>query len=492
MTDVLVVGAGPTGLTLACELARRGIDHRLVERSPRPFEGSRGKGLQPRTLEVLDDLGLVDQVLADGGDYPVLRVHLDGGALHDMRMAEPNDPRPDVPYPNGWMLPQWRTAELLARRLAELGGRVELGVEVAGLTQDADGVTAALADGSSIRARHLVGADGGRSAVRRALGVGFEGETFETDRMTIADVLLDGLDRDHWHVWSGGDQSSFRLGLCPLPGTDRYQLTAPPGSVDTVEELVESVTGGAVRVLDVGWRSEFRANVRMVDRYRVGRAFLAGDAAHVHSPAGGQGLNTGIQDAYNLGWKLASGDDALLDTYEAERLPVAAAVLGISSRLHGKIRDGVEDAMRRDDPLLRQLGVGYRGGPLDDERRRAPGAVRSGDRAPDAPGHSPDGTPLRIFDVLRGPDAVLLAFGDPAAVPPDVDARHVVPAGRPAPAGAFVDTDGHAFRAYDIDPDAPGAVLLHVRPDGYLGTCVDAPEQVRTGSAARRAAPAAG
>src|SRR3954468_22694653 len=113
MIELLIVGAGPTGLTLACELARRGVAHRLVERSPRPFDGSRGKGLQPRTLEVFDDLGLVDRVLAAGADYPGLRVHLDGGALHDMRMDELHDPRPDVPYPNIWMLPQWRTAELL-------------------------------------------------------------------------------------------------------------------------------------------------------------------------------------------------------------------------------------------------------------------------------------------------------------------------------------------------------------------------------------------
>jgi hypothetical protein len=218
----------------------------------------------------------------------------------------------------------------------------------------------------------------------------------------------------------------------------------------------------------------------MVDRYRVGRAFLAGDAAHVHSPAGGQGLNTGVQDAYNLGWKLAAalatGDDAVLDTYEAERLPVAAQVLGVSSRLHAKYRDGDEDAMRRDDPVLRQLDLGYRGGPLADERRRAPGLVRAGDRAPDAPGRTVDGRPLRIFDVLRGPRWTLLAFGDPAAVPPGLDACHVVTEARAAkaPAGAFVDTDGHAFRAYDIDPDAPGAVLLRIRPDGYIGAASDA------------------
>ena len=194
----------------------------------------------------------------------------------------------------------------------------------------------------------------------------------------------------------------------------------------------------------MGWRSEFRANIRMVSRYRVGNVFLAGDAAHVHSPAGGQGLNTGIQDAYNLGWKLATGDDTLLDSYEAERLPVAAAVLGISTRLHRRHVEQAEDAMRRDDPVLRQLSLSYRDGPLARERRADPGGVRAGDRAPDG----------GAFDLIRGPHATLLAFDWPGDLPP---ATADLPVHR---------LDDPAARAVW---DVREPTLFLIRPDNYVG-----------------------
>jgi 2-polyprenyl-6-methoxyphenol hydroxylase-like FAD-dependent oxidoreductase len=257
------------------------------------------------------------------------------------------------------MVPQWRTAELLAD-----GVPVEFGVGVGGLTQDSRGVHLTLGDGSQVTARYVVGADGGRSAVRRALGVGFEGSTREDEQMFIADVRLTGIDRDNWHIWPDPDGKSMRVGLCPMAGTDTFQLTTP--HLDTpLEELLDP----SIKVLEVGWTSRFRANIRMASRFRVGNVFLAGDAAHVHSPAGGQGLNTSIQDAYNLGWKLAVGDDDLLETYEAERFPVAADVLGISTALHQRGVDRSDDAMRRDDPVLRQLSLSYREGPLAREHR---------------------------------------------------------------------------------------------------------------------------
>lgn len=469
---VLIVGAGPTGLALAIDLARRGVPFRIVEKSAHPFDGSRGKGIQPRTQEVLDDLGVLDRFQAFGADYPELLIHRPDGGTMARRMDALHAPTPSAPWPNALMVPQWRTGELLAERLAELGGRVELGVEVTGFTQDGDGVHVTLGTGERVTTRYLVGADGGRSTVRRQLGVGFVGETRETERMRIADVRLTGLDRDHWHVWPGAVAHSMRLALCPLPGTEDFQLTAPleedsaapphEVSLASLQELVDGVTPG-ITLTHVGWTSLFRPNIRMVDCYRVGNVFLAGDAAHVHSPTGGQGLNTGIQDAFNLGWKLADGDDALLDTYEAERLPVAAGVLGISTRLHQAHRENAEDAMRRDDPVLRQLSLNYRGGPLTDGSGTESGGLRAGDRAPDAPCG-----PTRVFDLLRGPHWTLLAFDAPDAdLPPHapgLHVHHIVRPGAPSAPGALVDVDGHAHDAYDVTAPA----LFLVRPDNYL------------------------
>ena len=452
--SVIIAGAGPTGLVLACELQRRGVPHRLLERSPDPPVGSRGKGIQPRTQEILDDLGVIDAVRAAGADYPPLRIHRPDGGTHDTRMDELHPVTADVPYPNIWMLPQWKLGEILTRRLRELGGEVEFGAEVLAVHQDEAGVRVDVATDGVVEqytADFLVGADGGRSLVRRALGVEFLGETYESVRMLIADVRVEGLSRDAWHIWPEGQ--GVRVALCPLPGTDEFQLTAPlpaDGDPAPIEDLL--VTG---KLRDVGWTSIYRANVRMVDRYRVGRVFLAGDAAHVHSPAGGQGLNTGIQDAYNLGWKLASvvlgGAGDLLDSYADERLPVAAGVLGISTALLDKATAGDATAHRRDDPDLKQLGVGYRDSRLSVDERANPAGVRAGDRAPD--GRLPDGT--RIFDALRGPQWTLLAAGASAVVP--------------------------GLKTVAIDPAAYGAeqpALYLVRPDGYVGLVTDDPSRV--------------
>lgn len=458
--DVLVVGAGPTGLTAACELARRGVRVRVVDAADEPFRGSRGKGVQPRTLELLDQLGVVDRLVARGRFRLPLRRYDGEGGYQDHDRSPGADPTPDTPYASSLIIPQWRVEEVLRERLAEYGVDVERSRRVGGLTQDDDGVSVAIDGGDSVEARYVIGADGGSSAVRRLLGAEFLGSTDEQVRMLIGDVTLDGLDRDHWHIFSSR-QHPF-LALCPLPATDTFQLqTAAPGvdeapSIERFQEIVDTVVGRGVRIREASWLSAWRLNVRMVEHYRYRRVFLAGDAAHIHSPTGAQGMNTGIQDAINLGWKLAhvlqGADDALLDSYEAERLPVAAEVLGLSTRLLGRALEH----RGADGERARQLGITYRDGPL--ARPGTGDGPRSGDRAPDAPCRYPDGTPVRLFELQRGSEWTLLGFG----VRPEVSAEgvHTVGIG-----SDILDTEGHAGRAFA----ATEGELILIRPDGYIG-----------------------
>jgi 2-polyprenyl-6-methoxyphenol hydroxylase-like FAD-dependent oxidoreductase len=329
----LIAGAGPTGLTLACDLARRGVPLRIIDKSPSYFAGSRGKGLQPRTLELLDDLGIVGEILANGRFHLPFRGYDGATVLGDLDMHEGRNPTPEVPYASSLIIPQFRVEEILRKYLASLGHQVELATELIDLEQDEETVTATLQrDGlpHKVTAQYVFAADGGRSFLRKHLNVGFEGETWKDERMLVGDVQVDILDRDHWHSWP--KHKDGWVALCPLPSTNSFQFQAqiPPDepdepSLERFQQIIDERTNWPeIRLHDASWLSLYRANVRMVDRYRVGRVFLAGDAAHVHSPAGGQGMNTGMQDAYNLGWKLpavlAGAPAALLDTYEEERL----------------------------------------------------------------------------------------------------------------------------------------------------------------------------
>jgi 2-polyprenyl-6-methoxyphenol hydroxylase-like FAD-dependent oxidoreductase len=412
---VLIVGAGPTGLTLALDLARRRIAFRLIEAATMPFEGSRGKGIQPRTLEIFDDLGAIDAILAAGALYPKLRIHLGPFSLRANSLGSSKWPTESVPYPNLWMVPQACTELILRERLRALGGEVEFGKALATFTQNEHGVEATLSTGEMVRADFLVGADGGHSTVRKALGLRLEGEAVDEKPMLVADVEIEGLDRRDWHFWpfaKGG-----MIGLCPLPNTSLFQFTSEAKTVAAgIEELVHKVTGH--RVQRVAWSSIYQPATRMVDRYRVGRVFVAGDAAHVHPPAGGQGLNTGVQDAYNLGWKLAhvarGGPDSLLDTYEAERLPIAAAVLGLTKRLHQT------RSIKRGD-ATNQLALHYRTSPLSSGVTL--GSLHPGDRMPDA--RLDDGS--RLFDHLRGSHATELVTpeGPRILIRPDGYIAHI-------------------------------------------------------------------
>jgi 2-polyprenyl-6-methoxyphenol hydroxylase-like FAD-dependent oxidoreductase len=477
-TQVLIVGAGPTGLVLACELARRQVPFRLIDAAPQPWNASRGKGLQPRTLEVLEDLGVVSQVLAGGRFDLRLRFHDANGGHQDQDMYQDLEPSPSVPFGLPLIIPQWRVEQILRDRLAELGGQVEYATALENLAQDETGITATLLRNGvaeTARANWLVACDGGRSTARRLLGIAFLGETMETHRMFVADVRASGIDREFWHAWRS--EEGF-VGLAPLPATDAYQFQASltpdmptEPSLELLQQILERRSGRQdIRLIDASWMSYWRANVRMVDRYRVGRAFVAGDAAHVHTPAGGQGMNTGIQDAYNLGWKLAAviggADEALLDTYEEERLPVAASVLGLSNKLLARAVSAKHLVPRRGTETF-QLDINYRENSLAQELRQMPGKVSAGDRAPDAPSLRHGDQECRMFDLLRGTHFTLLAFGEGwQPLLAEVKARFgsAVESIAVSESG-WRDSEGHAAKGYDIHADT----LLLIRPDGYIG-----------------------
>ncbi|MEV6281529.1 FAD-dependent monooxygenase [Kribbella sp. NPDC051770] len=457
--NVLIAGAGPTGLTLGIDLARRGIAVRVVDQATSYFEGSRGDGLQPRTLEVFEDLGVLDEVLAQGIPAPAMKVVIDGQFVQERRMAPIVEPTADSPYPNALMLGQSKTEAILRAKLAEYGVQVELSTGLDTFTQDEDRVTATLSTGETVTVDYLVGADGGRSTVRKALGIPFTGVTDESIRMLLGDVAADGLDHDFGYWFAQGTNPMSGVIMTPLSGGDQFQFGTPldddqlDPTLETLQELVDRYAGpGVAKLRDLTWSTIWRPNIRLAERFRDGRVFLAGDAAHVHPPTGGQGLNTGVQDAYNLGWKLASGNEELLASYETERRTNAERVLGISTGIMKKYQDGDEGAHERGRDT-QQLDISYRD--LDD-----PARVTTGDRAPDSPLVDAEGKQTRLFELFRGPHETLLRFA------PDAPSNHphTVDVVRGNPTGSAY-ASSEAFLHYDADE---GDELL-VRPDGYLG-----------------------
>ena len=471
--DVLISGAGAAGLTLAIELARRGVSFRLIEKLNDPFRGSRGKGIQPRTQEVFEDLGILDRIVALGGAYPRQREYRDDGSFSESDAVVGEEPTPAEPYHLPLMVPQFLTEGVMRGRLLELGHRPEFASELIGFEQDEAGVTARLSGQSgeeTVRVRWLIGADGGRSFVRHALDIGFPGKTLGV-RAIVADVLLTGLDRDAWHRFGQGDMQR-QIAICPLAGTDLFQIQAPiplEGEVDLsaagLSALVKERSGrDDIEVQSVSWASAFNMNARLADRYRLGRVFLVGDAAHTHPPTGGQGLNTSVQDAYNLGWKLAAvaagAPDALLDSYEEERRPVAATMLGLATSLLDALKRG---EMRRGREV-HQLDIGYPESSFALEKPERHGGLLAGDRAPDAPMRGAAGQPVRLFELFKGAHWTLLGYEVQVALPPRTG-LHIHRIGR---RGDLMDDGGHFRDAYA--PTAGDWVL--VRPDGYVGAIV--------------------
>jgi 2-polyprenyl-6-methoxyphenol hydroxylase-like FAD-dependent oxidoreductase len=523
ISPVLIVGAGPTGLTLAIELARRGVPFRLIDREAERPATSRAIGTQARTVEVFSLMGIPETALEPAARPRALRF-----AERDRTLARITlDDRPGASRLIS--MDESDTERVLEQRLAELGGRVERSTELTECRIDQGGVIAALRgpDGASrVPLCFLVGADGAHSTVRRQAGIEFAGEAYP-ERFLLADLDLDWeLPHDEGHIWIGDDGL---VAVIPLPGERRYRLIVPLPPPHTTKEyeseaeiaaeaetLLRHRTGVSLRRMgDPVWASAFRIQRRQAEHYRRGPIFLAGDAAHVHSPVGGQGMNTGIQDAFNLGWKLAlaargQAAPGLLDTYQAERHPIARGVLRgthLGTRLFltqnpvmRAVREQAVPAIVNMTPIRRrilaavsQLSINYRGSPLSVDAdalvgtrgplRRDARGLRAGDRVPDASLiDASSGEPVSLFDLFARGWTLLLLPGDNAA--PDVAQSARI-------AGQVHDAVGEVVQSYVVldtltaggapsalhDPDgevprtfgARNELVMLVRPDGYLG-----------------------
>lgn len=332
MKGVVIVGGGPTGAMLAGELRLYEVDVMVLDKDIEPTKVVRSLGLHARSIEIMDQRGLLDRFLEVGRRHPV------GGYFAGITKAPPRTLDTAHPYVLG--IPQPVTDRILVEHAVASGAVLRRGCEAVGLAQDDDGVSVTLADGTQVRARYVVGCDGGRSTVRKLMGVGFPGEPSRVDTL-IGEMQVGVTPEQVTAVVAEVRKMQLRFGAGPL-GDGLYRVMVPAAEVvedrsatptlDEFRQQLRATAGTDLGVHSPRWLSRFGDGTRLADRYRTGRVLLAGDAAHVHPPVGGQGLNLGVQDAFNLGWKLAASingwaPDGLLDSYEAERRPVAAAVL---------------------------------------------------------------------------------------------------------------------------------------------------------------------
>jgi 2-polyprenyl-6-methoxyphenol hydroxylase-like FAD-dependent oxidoreductase len=537
-TDVLVVGAGPTGLTFASLALRHGLTCRVVEELEAPVVYSKAAVVHSRTMEIFDDIGVARALLAQAKTVHGLNAYAGGKRVAHVTLEGVDSP---FPYPYG--VSQRETELALAQHFASLGGTVERGKRLESLTQESEGVTATLASGETIGARWIVGCDGAHSVVRRQTGCTFEGAPYE-ERLIQADVRVDFAgdavdDEIRAFLHEDGPVVFF-----PLFKDGRYRLIVlqPAGApeleptLDVFQRVVDARGPRGAKVSDPAWMIAFRIHHRRTNRYRVGRAFLAGDAAHIHSPVGGQGMNTGIQDAYNLAWKLAlvtrgAARESILDSYEAERSPVAEALLSATDRaMQGLdaaigLRNPIATALRnqliacatsldivkeRAARALSMITVGYPGSPIVHQDRvpvweakviastvterpslsdwaafgEAPGP---GERAVDAPLEGRADGRTHLFELFHGARHVALLFDGAAATEEGYRNFERIGARLREKLGANVDV--HIVVPY---PEAPpelqwdGSVVLDphgtihqrygarsecvylVRPDGYI------------------------
>ncbi|MFC5251400.1 FAD-dependent monooxygenase [Streptomyces nigrescens] len=513
--DVLVVGAGPVGLTAACELRRRGVRCRVIDRLPAPQPFAKAVGIQPRTLEIWDRMGVAREALAAAAPLRGQLLYVNGAEQARIELILP----PEVPYRFA-ALPQYATERILAELLARWETPVERGTELVDFEQDADEVRACLVLPSGaqewIRTGFLLGCDGAHSIVRKTLGLRFEGGAFPEEYM-LGDVEVD------WELPAGyavramhrSDGRVDDLLVCiPLPGRNRYRMsmlvppelslpqqpseeevlhgleTGPTPGLPHIQAVLDRLSPQPTRASALRWSSVFRISHRLVDRYGAGRVFVAGDAAHIHPPTGAQGMNTGIQDAYNLAWKVAlavrsAASEGLLRSYHAERHPVGEEVVQRTVRHAGSgvqaDPDDPSTVMQREAQLL----VGYRGSPIVGPDRQPDQGPAAGDRAPDCGGlrHDLTAFPFRLFDLLRGQEHTLLLYADDEAQLAPYD--EVVASARRGAQGQLsvwviaaphLRTDGLVLPVVHDGLDAfrqmygaRGGEGFLIRPDGYLG-----------------------
>jgi 2-polyprenyl-6-methoxyphenol hydroxylase-like FAD-dependent oxidoreductase len=491
----LIVGAGPTGLVMAHELARDGIQCRLIDKARHRATESRAIAIHSRTVEAFELMGLADAFMSAG--HRITRVNIYG---ESGRIAHAAFGMLDTRYPFVLGVPQDETERILEERLATLGVRVERNTELISLVQRDSGVSARLRAGDrveEVETDWLLGCDGAHSTVREQLGISFFGATYP-ELFVLADVKVAGdLDHAEAQVWLHREGA---LAFFPLP-QDRWRLiitNSPPDwhgepGLAQCQTLVDERGPGRVQLGDPRWTAVFRIHRREAARFRNDRVFLLGDAAHIHSPVGGQGMNMDIQDAFNLAWKLSlvlrnGANPRLLDSYEAERKPVDEAVIRQTDRatrlvsLHGTtarfIRDHMTSLLTQIPAVAEKLGEGlsglainYRHSPIIGGHAGRAGPA-AGDRAPDAPLFAAkDGTSVRLYDLFAEHRHVLLLLGDggeslPATMPRYPDsvfaAYRVVPPGTSG--GDYVDRESVVAKRYGATP-----IAYLIRPDGYVG-----------------------
>lgn len=519
---VLVIGAGPCGLMMASELARQGVRCRIIDKAPRPSEYSKALAIHARTLEIFEKLGIAERFVSAGVKAHGVRVYAERKCIAHVSFDEL-----ESRYNFVLMIPQDETERLLGEHLESLGLAVERSVELTGFTQDANAVTATLkrSDGSQERCRgeYIVGCDGAHSSVRHILNLGFEGAEYE-ESFALADIGIESNLPDDEITGFGGEKGLVFF----FPITHgRYRLIADvesfkPGTEPTVEELqniIDSQCHIATRLHDPKWTAYFKIHRRQANAYRVGRAFIAGDAAHIHSPAGGQGMNTGFQDAYNLAWKIALvmkgiALPALLDSYATERHAVGRQVLKVTDAMTrimefrnpvatsirnrlAPILSGLPFFQQRARRTMAELGVNYRESPIVGEYHEGlfqsfaafSGGPHAGDRVPDGDGlGTADGKTVRLYEMLRDDNHKLLLLGGAEAKSDDY--RRLVSIGR-----QVADKYGNNLTSYIVTitgalpsnlawdgrviHDERGTLhralsalspcLYVIRPDGYVG-----------------------